>query len=89
MARHPDLAPLAALRTPNPYLAFARAIELFYQPPRYASGIHSTAIIAKTASIGDGAHVGPYCFVDENVEIGRNAVLHSFAYDLSRREDWG
>src|SRR3984893_11405313 len=31
-------SPIAALRTPNPYLAFAHAIELFYQPPRYAPG---------------------------------------------------
>src|SRR6266849_725933 len=29
--------PIAALRTPNPYLAFAHAIELFYQPPRRAA----------------------------------------------------
>jgi UDP-3-O-[3-hydroxymyristoyl] glucosamine N-acyltransferase len=78
MARYPDLPPLAALRTPNPYLAFAHAIELFYQPPRYESGIHPTAIIAKTARIGKGAHIGPYCYVDEDVEIGRNAMLHSF-----------
>ena len=78
MARYPDLPPLAALRTPNPYLAFAHAIELFYQPPRYAPGIHPTAIIAKSAKIAEGAHVGPYCYVDEDVEIGRNAVLHSF-----------
>jgi UDP-3-O-[3-hydroxymyristoyl] glucosamine N-acyltransferase len=77
MARYPDLPPLAALRTPNPYLAFAQAIELFYQPPRYAPGIHPTAVIAKSARIGEGAHVGPYCYVDEDVEIGRNAVLHS------------
>jgi len=27
--------PIAALRTSNPYLAFAHAIELFYQPPHY------------------------------------------------------
>jgi UDP-3-O-[3-hydroxymyristoyl] glucosamine N-acyltransferase len=78
MARYPDLPPLAALRTPNPYLAFAQAIELFYQPPRYALGIHPTAVIAKSAKIGEGAHVGPYCYVDEDVEIGHNAVLHSF-----------
>jgi UDP-3-O-[3-hydroxymyristoyl] glucosamine N-acyltransferase len=78
MARHSELPPLAALRTPNPYLAFAQAIELFYQPPRYTPGIHPTAVIAKSATIGEGAHVGPYCYVDENVEIGRNAVLHSF-----------
>lgn len=70
--------PLAALRTANPYLAFAHAIELFYQPPRYEPGIHPTAIIARTARIAEGAHIGPYCFIDEQAEIGRNAVLHSF-----------
>lgn len=76
--REASLPALAALRSGNPYLAFARAIELFYQPPRYAPGIHPTAIIAKSAKIAEGAHIGPYCFVDEDVEIGPNAVLHSF-----------
>lgn len=70
--------PLAALRSSNPYLAFAHALELFYQAPKYAPGIHATAIIAKTAKIGEGTHIGPYCYVDEDAEIGRNAVLHSF-----------
>lgn len=76
--REPGLPPLAALRTANPYLAFAHAIELFYQPPAYASGIHPTAVIAKTAKIGGSAHIGPYCFVDEDVTLGEHAVLHSF-----------
>ncbi len=76
--REASLPALAALRSGNPYLAFAQAIELFYQPPRYSPGIHPTAIIAKSASIGEGAHVGPCCYVDEDVEIGRNAKLHSF-----------
>jgi UDP-3-O-[3-hydroxymyristoyl] glucosamine N-acyltransferase len=76
--RDPSLPSLAALRSENPYLAFAHAIELFYRGPRYAPGIHPTAIIAKSSKIGEGAHIGPYCYVDEDVEIGRNAVLHSF-----------
>ena len=69
---------IAALRSANPYLDFARAIELFHPAPHYAPGVHQTAVVAKTAKIGSGAHIGPYCFVDEDVEIGRNAVLHSF-----------
>ena len=69
---------IAALRTSNPYLAFAHAIELFYQAPRYQPKIDPTAVIAPTARIGAGAHIGPYCFIDEDAEIGRNAVLHSF-----------
>ena len=70
--------PMAALRSANPYFDFARAIEFFYQPPRYAPSVHPTAVIAASAKIGAGAHIGPYCFVDEDVVIGRNAVLHSF-----------
>ena len=65
----------AMLRSNNPYLSFARAIELFYQPPRYAPGVHSTAIIHSSAKIGALAHIGPYVVIDENVEIGKNAVL--------------
>ena len=73
----PDV-PAAKLRTANPYLDFARALELFHSPEKYAPGIHPTAVIAPTARVAAGAHVGPYCFIDENVEIGRNSVLHSF-----------
>jgi UDP-3-O-[3-hydroxymyristoyl] glucosamine N-acyltransferase len=76
--RDPALPPLAALRSANPYLAFAKAIHLFYEPPRYAPGVHPTAIIAKSATVGAGAHIGPYCFIDEGAQIGTNAVLHSF-----------
>jgi len=76
--RDPSSPPLAALRSANPYLAFAHALELFYQPPRYAPGVHPTAVIAKSARIGEGAHIGPYCYIEEEAVIGRNAVLHSF-----------
>ena len=63
------------LRTKNPYLTFARAIELFYQPPRYAPGVDPTAVIHSSARIGADAHIGPYVVIDENVAIGKNAVL--------------
>ena len=76
--RAPGLPPLTALRTPNPYFAFARAIELFYRPPHYEPGVHPTAVVDKSARIGPGAHIGPYCVVEDGVEIGRNSVLHSF-----------
>src|SRR6202521_1695358 len=75
--RDPKLPALAALRSENPYLDFARTIEFFHAPQEYLPGIHLTAVVAKTAKIGEGAHIGPHCFVDEGVEIGRNAVLHS------------
>ena len=63
------------LRSKNPYLAFAKAIELFYQPPQYAPGIDPTARVHASAKIGKGAHVGPYVIVDEDVVIGDGATL--------------
>lgn len=65
----------AMLRSKNPYLGFARALELFYQPPQYAPGIHPTAVVHPSAKIGAGAHIGPYVVVQEDVDIGQNAVL--------------
>src|SRR5439155_25574884 len=58
--REAPLPALAALLSGNPYLAFAQAIELFYQPPRYSPGIHPTAIIEKSTRSGEGSHVGLY-----------------------------
>jgi len=60
----------------NPYLDFARALGIFYQPPRPKAGIHPSASIAATAVIGDGASIGAFVAVGENVVIGRDAVIH-------------
>ena len=67
----------ALLVSSNPYLDFARALELFYQPPRPAPGVHPTAVIASSATLGYGASVGPYVVIGENAHIGRNATLHA------------
>jgi UDP-3-O-[3-hydroxymyristoyl] glucosamine N-acyltransferase len=63
------------LRTKNPYLAFAQAIELFYQPPRYAPGIHTTAVIHPSARVGKNASIGAYVVIYEDVEIGDDCVI--------------
>ena len=65
----------AMLRSKNPYLAFAHALELFYRPPQYSAGVHPTAVVHPTAILGKGAHVGPYVTIDQDVVIGDYAVL--------------
>lgn len=67
--------PAAMLRSKNPYLDFARVLEMFNPATRYAPGVHSTAVIHESAQIGLGAHIGPYVVIGEDVEIGANAVL--------------
>jgi UDP-3-O-[3-hydroxymyristoyl] glucosamine N-acyltransferase len=70
----PEIA-ASTLRIDNPYLAFARAIELFYQPTAYAPGIHPTAVVSPTAKIGANAHIGAYAVVGDHVTLGDNAVI--------------
>jgi len=67
---------LNCLVSENPYLDFARALGLFYQPPRPAPGVHPLASIAPTAVIGENCSIGPFAVIGERVRLGRNAVLH-------------
>jgi UDP-3-O-[3-hydroxymyristoyl] glucosamine N-acyltransferase len=81
--------PLASLRAADPYLAFAKALELFYVPPPLQSGIHPTAVIAASARIGRNASIGPYCVIGENVVLGDDARLdaHVVLYPEARIGD--
>lgn len=63
------------LRTRNPQYAYARAMEIFYQSPRYERRIHPTAVIDPSARIGGNASIGPGVVIDEDVEIGENCTL--------------
>ena len=77
----PEIA-TATLRSSNPYLAFAHAIDLFYQGPVYAPGIHPSAAIDPSASIGRNAHVGAFVSIGAGVTIGDDATLlpHAVIY---------
>jgi len=66
---------LPCLRAGDPYLAFARAIELFHVPVPRPAGIHPTAVIAATATLGRDASVGAFCVIGEEVVIGDGARL--------------
>jgi UDP-3-O-[3-hydroxymyristoyl] glucosamine N-acyltransferase len=65
----------ATLRTANPYLAFARAIDLFHPAPQYAPGIHPTAVIDPSATIGRNVHIGAYVVIGAGAAIGEGTAL--------------
>lgn len=69
----------AILISANPYYDFARTLALFYQAPTPQPGIHPTAAIAATATIGPNAAIGAYVVIGENTRIGANAVVHPHA----------
>jgi UDP-3-O-[3-hydroxymyristoyl] glucosamine N-acyltransferase len=65
------------LRHENPYLAFARAIEIFHRPAAMQPSIHPTAWISDTAKIGEDVFVGAFTFIGEHAVIGKGVRIHS------------
>jgi UDP-3-O-[3-hydroxymyristoyl] glucosamine N-acyltransferase len=64
------------LRTTDPYMAFARALELFYEPPRLESGIHPTAVIAEGVELGADVRIGAYSVIGKNCKIGKSTSIY-------------
>lgn len=69
-------APAVNVISPNPYLDFARALALFYQPPRPAPGVSALAFVDPSAVVGENASIGAFAVIGPRVSIGRNAVIH-------------
>ncbi len=74
----PECGPLdrPTLRHENPYLAFARALELFYRPPLPPPGIHPTAVIHPSTRLGRNVSVGAYTIIAEACVIGDEVIIH-------------
>lgn len=68
-------AAIATLRTPDPYGAFAKAVEHFYEPVPFPAGVHPTATIAADAQIGANACIGAFVVIGAGVRIGADARL--------------
>lgn len=67
---------LALLRHENPYLAFAKAVEIFFTLTVIPPSIHPTAWIADTAVIGENVHIGALSYIGERVVLGNEVRIH-------------
>jgi UDP-3-O-[3-hydroxymyristoyl] glucosamine N-acyltransferase len=65
------------IRVDNPRIAFAKALAVFFPEPKFAAGIHPSAVIAQSAQIDPTAHIGPHCTIGERVKIGTNVILQA------------
>jgi UDP-3-O-[3-hydroxymyristoyl] glucosamine N-acyltransferase len=63
------------IRVPDARIAFAKTLALFFPEPKFAAGIHPTAVIAKSAHIDSSAHIGPFSVIGEHVHVGARSVL--------------
>lgn len=60
---------------PEPYLALARALELFHPDKRPEPGVHPSAVVADDLVLGEGASVGPLAAVGTGVVLGERSVV--------------
>jgi UDP-3-O-[3-hydroxymyristoyl] glucosamine N-acyltransferase len=65
----------AALVVPRPRYAMAGITRALDLGPDIAPGIHPTAVIDPTATIGDGAAIGPFVVVGRAARIGPGARI--------------
>ncbi len=72
-------APCAMLRVQHPYLAFAKAVELFADRDRPAAGVHPLAAVSASATISPDASVGALCVVADGAHIGARTIVHPHA----------
>jgi UDP-3-O-[3-hydroxymyristoyl] glucosamine N-acyltransferase len=68
--------PCAALRAAQPYLAFARAVDLFDEHWRPAPGIHHLAAVGSGVDLGDGVSVGPFAVIGDGARIGDRTIVY-------------
>ncbi|OGT77899.1 MAG: UDP-3-O-(3-hydroxymyristoyl)glucosamine N-acyltransferase [Gammaproteobacteria bacterium RIFCSPLOWO2_12_FULL_38_14] len=74
------LCPTNALIAEHPYLAFAKALELFSSEKPRAPHIHPTAIIEKNCIIPNTVYIGPYVVIEEGCVLGEHVVLLAHTY---------
>ncbi len=54
----------------EPYLAMARALELFHPERPLRPGVHPAAAVDPTAAVADDAEIGPFVTVAEGARVG-------------------
>jgi UDP-3-O-[3-hydroxymyristoyl] glucosamine N-acyltransferase len=69
-------ASCAMLRVAHPYLAFAKAVELFAPSIRPPAGIHRLADVAVTATIAADAAIGAFTVVGDGARVGARTLVH-------------
>ena len=72
-----DACPTAALICDNPYLAFARASQLFFVPEPLGEAVHPAASVHPGATVHPTARIGAHASIGEGSTIGAGARVHA------------
>ena len=70
---------LAWVAFKDPRLAFAESLDCLHPRKPKHPGIHPTAVVDSSATIGSGVHIGPHVVVGEACTIAEGCTLHAGA----------
>ena len=92
-AKAADFTDRPRILTPDPYLYFARAAQLFNPPKAVPAGVHPSAVVGSElpasvavgpnavigadCRIGEGCVIGAGCLIGDGVAIGAGSLLHA------------
>jgi UDP-3-O-[3-hydroxymyristoyl] glucosamine N-acyltransferase len=67
----------------DPLLAMVDLIPLFYHSPQQSTGVHRTAVVGSSTTLGTGISIGAYAVIGESCTIGRDVTIypHVVVYD--------
>ena len=65
----------AMIIVPNPYMAFAKLINLFYVEKRKPVGVDRNTVIGENVRFGKDLSVYPFVVIEDNVEIGDRVTV--------------
>ncbi len=68
--------PIAILRAKDPYLAYTRALRIFYPEPQVKPIIHPSAVIDPSAKIAERVAIGPCSVIGRNVRVAEGVCIH-------------
>ena len=68
------------IRTPNPYLAYAKVQAFFQTKPRPPRGMDPRAFIGQGVKIGRDVSIFPFVFVGDGCEVGDRVILYPGVY---------
>jgi UDP-3-O-[3-hydroxymyristoyl] glucosamine N-acyltransferase len=64
----------------SPYVAFAKATQLFDHSPHQAAGVHESACVDASASLGKNVSIGAHAVIAANASIGNDVVVGAGCY---------
>lgn len=69
------------IQVDNPYAAFARVLALVESEVRHPpKDIHESAVVAKTAAIGQNVALGSHVVIEDGCDIGDDVVIYAGVY---------